>query len=66
VLFGWTVTVGLWILAEILPFEQCPYGQDCDRAPALTNGTTIAGWILVWLAGIAILLLVVWRDRQQP
>lgn len=66
VLAGWTVTVGLWILAEILPFEQCPYGQRCVRAPALTNRTAIAGWVLLWLAGIATLLLAVWRDRQQP
>jgi hypothetical protein len=58
--------MGLWILAEVLPLEQCPYGQSCSRAPLLTSGEKISGWMAVWLAGIVILLLVRRRDRQRP
>jgi hypothetical protein len=65
-LIAWTGTVGLWILAEALPLKQCPYGQHCARAPLLTSGEKISGWVALWLAGIMILLLVRWRDRQQP
>jgi hypothetical protein len=64
--FGWTITVGLWILSEVLPLERCPYGQDsCSRAPKLTGGAAVSGWIWAWLAGIAILLLVRLRDRRR-
>jgi hypothetical protein len=61
---GWTVTVGLWIVAKVMPLDVCPYGQDCDRAPALRDDAAILGWIAVWLAGMAALLLLYRRDRH--
>jgi hypothetical protein len=61
-LAGWTVTVGLWIVAEVSPLDVCPYGQGCDRAPAITDTATVLGWIALWLAGVAVLGLLRRRD----
>jgi len=61
-LIGWALVVGLWIVAEVSPFERCPTHQSCSTAPVITSGTRIAEWIAVWLAGIVILALVRWRD----
>jgi hypothetical protein len=65
-LIGWTVTMGLWIVAEVSPILACPHGQSCVKAPVLTSGWKIAAWIAVWLAGIVVLLLVRRRDLGRP
>jgi hypothetical protein len=65
-LIGWTLTVGLWIVAEISRLDACPYytehGLVCDTslAPQVSDGATLAGLVAVWLAGVAALLLL-WR-----
>jgi hypothetical protein len=66
VLIGWTVIVGLWIVAEVSPFDHCPTGQGCSTAALMTNDAEIAEWIGAWLVGIVILLLVRWRDLATP
>jgi len=66
-LIGWTLIVGLWIVAEASPFEHCPFGQKiCSTKPMMTSGTRIGEWAVAWLAGIAILALVRWRDLRAP
>jgi len=66
-LIGWTLIVGLWIVAEVSPLIHCPTGQSsCVKAPVMTSGTRIAEWVGVWLAGFAILALVRRRDLKTP
>lgn len=67
-LIGWTVTMGLWIVAEVSPLDACPYyaqtrhGCSVNLAAPVTDAATIAGWFAVWLAGVAGLLLLRRRD----
>jgi hypothetical protein len=70
-LIGWTVTVGLWIAAEISRLDACPYyleyraGCSQSLAAPVTDTATIAGLVAVWLAGVAALLLLCRLDRRK-
>ncbi len=70
-LIGWTLTVGLWIVAEISRLDACPYyaehGTGCSisLAPSLRDGATLAALVAVWLAGVAALLLLRRLDQTN-
>jgi hypothetical protein len=70
-LVGWTLTLGLWILAEISRLDACPYYAEHNSAcgitlaPPVTDRATVAGLVAIWLAGVAALLLLRRRDRRK-
>jgi hypothetical protein len=70
-LIGWTLTVGLWIVAEISRLDACPYyaehGPACGitQAAPVRDGAMLAGLVAVWLAGVAALLLLCRLDRRN-
>jgi hypothetical protein len=70
-LIGWTLTVGLWIVAEISRLDACPYYAEhnagCSTAlgPLVSDRASIEALVAVWLAGVAALLLLVRRDRRS-
>ncbi len=63
-LIGWTVTVGLWIVAEISRLDACPYyvesrtGCGVNLAAPVRDSGALAGLVAVWLAGMAALMLL--------
>ncbi len=68
---GWTLTVGLWIVAEISRLDACPYymqgraGCGLSLAAPVKDTATLAGLVAVWLAGAAALMLLCRLDRRK-
>jgi hypothetical protein len=70
-LIGWTLTVGLWIVAEVSHLDACPYyaehGPACGITlnPPVRDSATVAGLAAVWAAGVAALLVLCRLDRRN-